>query len=130
VISQIATSPVVVFCQRMSPLPSPLKSAVSAIGHTAGTLPTPGRVTWAPFKDRIATLPLMSRHSRSASPSPSKSRYPTIVQTIESAAADACGLNDLRAPFMSHTAALPPVPRHAMALLPSIEVAGMGGCSA
>src|SRR6266849_2775275 len=68
-ISQIATSPVLVFCQRMSPLPSPLKSAVPAIDHTAGTVPTPADwVTWTPFKNHIATLPLTSRQSRSALP--------------------------------------------------------------
>jgi len=58
----------------------------------------------------------LSRHSQSALPSPSKSRWPTIDQLVgaEPTAADCMTC----APFISHTAALPLVSRQVMSLLP------------
>src|SRR2546427_11222835 len=45
------------------------------IDQTVGAFPTPaGCLTWAPFMNQIATLPLVSRQRISLLPSPSKSR--------------------------------------------------------
>src|SRR5258706_400582 len=77
--NQIATLPLVLSYQRMSLLPSPLKSAVPTIDHEVGTDPTPAIcATCAPFISHIATLPLVSRQRMSLLPSPLKSRCPTI----------------------------------------------------
>src|SRR6266849_4240975 len=81
-ISQIATVPLVVSRHRMSLLPSPLKSPVPTTDHAMGTFPTPAPDACTPFKNHIATLPLVSRHSQSALPSPLKSRWPTINQLV------------------------------------------------
>src|SRR5260370_1226948 len=79
--SQIAIFPLV-SRQRMSPLPSPLKSAVPTTDQVVGTFPTPlDEDTCAPFMNQIAMLPLvLSRQSKSDLPSPLKSRCPTIDQ--------------------------------------------------
>src|SRR5258706_15471011 len=72
--NQIATLPLV-SCQRMSLLPSPLKSPVSMIDQVVGAEPTPADwVTCAPFISHTATLPLVSRQTMSLLPSPLKSR--------------------------------------------------------
>ena len=64
--SHIDTSPLV-SCQRMSLLPSPLKSPVPMIDHLVATLPRPADdETVAPFMNHIARLPLVSRQRRSA----------------------------------------------------------------
>ena len=46
---------------------------------------TADEATCVPFMNQIAVLPLVSRHSRSALPSPSKSRCPTIDQLVGTA---------------------------------------------
>src|SRR6266852_342897 len=79
--NQIATLPLL-SCQRMSLLPSPLKSPVSTIVQLVGAEPSPADwVTCAPFISQIATLPLPSRHRMSLLPSPLKSPVPTIDPT-------------------------------------------------
>ncbi len=81
-ISQIPTLPLV-SRQRMSDMPSPLKSPVSAMLQAAGTLPMPEvEATAVPLRSQIPTLPLVSRQSRSLLPSPLKSPVPTIVQLV------------------------------------------------
>src|SRR5260370_15616654 len=70
-ISQIATLPLVSL-QRMSHLPSPLKSPVPTMDQVVGRFPTPavfGFKPVAPFISQIATLPLVSRHAMSLFPS-------------------------------------------------------------
>src|SRR5712691_3511029 len=80
--NHIATLPLL-SCQRMSLLPSPLKSPVPTIDQVVGAFPTPADcVTCAPFISQIATLPLVSRHRTSPLPSPSKSPVPTTDQTV------------------------------------------------
>src|SRR5262249_29397662 len=102
---------------KMSPLPSPLKSATPATDHELGMLPTPAdEKTCVPIMNHIAVLPLVSRHSKSYVPSPLKSRWPTIDQLAgaEPAAAD----SSTWVPFISQTAMLVPL-RHTMSLKPS-----------
>src|ERR1700691_5961920 len=80
--NQMATSPEV-SRHRMSLLPVPLKSPVSATLHTVDRLPTPDVLGFrivVPFISQIATLPLLLRHKMSALPSPLKSPTPTTVQ--------------------------------------------------
>src|SRR5260370_21683802 len=82
--NQIATLPLV-SCQRMSLLPSPLKSPVPTIFHTlGGAFPTPAAcVTCAPFISQIATSPVaVFRHRMSPLPSPLKSPVPAIDHTV------------------------------------------------
>src|SRR5260370_2581473 len=113
--NQIPTLPLV-SCQRMSPLPSPLKSPVPATDQMVDIVPTPAGVACAPFMNQIPTLPLPSRHSQSALPSPLKSRWPTIDQpaaTLPTPAGVTC------APFISHTPVLPLLSAQAMSLFPS-----------
>src|SRR5205807_2196144 len=64
-ISQIATLPEL-SRQRMSPLPSPLKSPVPTILHEAGTIPTK-QLDWTvrPFISQLARLPEESRQRMS-----------------------------------------------------------------
>src|SRR5215467_6706529 len=84
-ISQIATLPLVVSRQRMSHLPSPLKSPVPTTDQLVGTFPTPavlGFKTVVPFISQIATLPLVSRQRMSDLPSPLKSPVPTTDQVV------------------------------------------------
>src|SRR5262245_29603866 len=77
--NQMACCPVVVLRHRMSFLPSPLKSAMPAIVHGAGTVPiNVVAFTVDPFKHQIAVLPAPSRQSRSPLASPLKSPVPTI----------------------------------------------------
>src|SRR6266849_4221522 len=81
-ISQIARLPLVVSRQRMSHLPSPLKSPVPTIDQVVGTFPTPavlGFKTVVPFISQIATLPLVSRQAMSLLPSALKSRGVMVV---------------------------------------------------
>src|SRR5258708_717893 len=80
-ISQIATLPLVSL-QRMSHLPSPLKSPVPTMDQAVGRFPSPagfGFKTVVPFISQIATLPLVSRHTMSLLPSLLKSWVLTIV---------------------------------------------------
>src|SRR5215470_14359134 len=83
-ISHIATSPVVVFRQRMSLLPSPLKSPVSTMDQVVATFPTPAALkfkTVVPYISQIATSPVLaSRQRMSVEPLPSKSPVPTMTQ--------------------------------------------------
>src|SRR5215467_2397315 len=59
--NQIAVLPLL-SRQRMSLLPSPLKSPVSAIDHAVGAAPMPpDNAICAAFINHIATLPLVSR---------------------------------------------------------------------
>src|SRR2546422_558551 len=80
--NQIATLPLV-SRQRMSLLPSPLKSPVPTIFQTlGGAFPTPADpVTCPPFVNHIATLPFVSCQRMSLLPSPLKSPAPTIDHT-------------------------------------------------
>src|SRR5258708_40185586 len=81
-ISQIATLPLVSI-QRMSHLPSPLKSPVPTIDQTVDTLPTSADCrTCVPFINHTATLPLVSRQRMSHMPSPLKSPVPTMDQVV------------------------------------------------
>src|SRR5450631_3846628 len=84
-ISQLTTSPLV-SRQRMSLLPSPLKSPVPTIDQTVGAFPTnegpPGFKTVVPFISQITTSPLVSRQRMPLWPSPLKSPAPTIDQTV------------------------------------------------
>src|SRR5260370_15825021 len=115
--NHIATLPLV-SRQRMSPLPSPLKSPVPTIDHAMGAFPTPARFLTSGLPiSQIATLPLGSCQRMSLLPSPSKSRCPTIDQLVGTAPIPVeyttCVL------FISHTAVLPAVSRQAMSLHPS-----------
>src|SRR5450631_2175456 len=84
-ISQITTLPLV-SRQRMSLLPSPLKSPVPTMDQTVGTFPTnegpPGFKTLVPFISQITTSPPVSLHRMSLLPSPLKSPVPTMDQTV------------------------------------------------
>src|SRR5215467_5047505 len=79
--NQIATVPLELR-QRMSLLPSPLKSPVSMIDQSVGTFATPTDwMSCAPFISQIATVPVLaSRHRMSDEPLPSKSPVPTMTQ--------------------------------------------------
>src|SRR5712691_3687337 len=80
--NQIATLPLL-SCQRMSLVPSPLKSPVSTIVQAVDIFPTPTDwVTCAPFINQIATLPLVSCQRISVLPSPLKSPVPTIPKVV------------------------------------------------
>src|SRR5262249_5665964 len=68
-----------------------------------------------PFMNQIAVSPPVSRHSRSALPSPSKSRCPTIDQLVGTAPISAD--DRMVAPFISQIAVLPRMSRQAMSLL-------------
>src|ERR1700722_11561385 len=87
-----------------------------------GTLPTNelfGFNTAVPFISQIATLPLVSRQSRSALPSPLKSRWPTMDHwpgTFETN--ELLGLRTV-VPFISQSTVLPELSRQAMSLKPS-----------
>src|SRR5580704_5051622 len=73
-ISQIATLPLV-SVQRMSPLPSPLKSPVPTIDQLVGTVAICRFEAIDPlFMSHIATGPALSCQRMSLSPSPLKSR--------------------------------------------------------
>src|SRR5260370_476929 len=113
--NQIPTLPLV-SCQRMSPLPSPLKSPVPATDQPAIIAPTPAGVACAPFMNQIPTLPLVSRHSKSALPSPLKSRCPTIDQPAGPAPTPA-GVTCT--PFISPTPGVPLPSPKARSLLPT-----------
>src|SRR5579872_2411986 len=95
--------------QRMSLLPSPLKSPVSDTDHDVGTLPmkvldvTPP----LPLSSQIATLPVLSRHRMSVLPSPLKSPEPTIDQEVGTLPSEM--LCDTVPPFMIHSAVFPEV---------------------
>src|SRR5262245_31740604 len=79
--NQMAFCPVVVLRHRMSFLPSPLKSAMPAMVHGAGTVPiNVVACTVDPFKHQIAVLPAPSCQSRSPLASPLKSPVPTMDQ--------------------------------------------------
>jgi hypothetical protein len=53
-------------CQRISPLPSPLKSPVATTEQFVGMLPSGAvEVTAAPLRNQMAVLPVLSRQSRS-----------------------------------------------------------------
>src|SRR6267378_2774221 len=91
--NQIATSPFV-SCQRISLLPSPLKSPVPTIFHTlGGAFPTPADwVTWAPFISQIATSPVVVFCQRmSPVPSPLKSWVSVSLLLAERSVAELHG---------------------------------------
>src|SRR5229473_476031 len=74
--NQIATLPLL-SCQRMSLLPSPLKSPVPTIDQVVGAEPRPADCrSCAPFISHTATLPLPSAQRMSPLPSPLKSPVP------------------------------------------------------
>ena len=77
--NQICTFPLVSF-QRMSLLPSPLKSPVSAIDQLFGICTNgPVCATVAPFISQIDVFPAESRQRMSLLPSPLKSPVLTTV---------------------------------------------------
>src|SRR5499427_4623797 len=121
-ISQIARLPRVVSRQRMSHLPSPLKSPVPTMDQLVGTFPTAavlGFKTVVPFISQMATLPLVSRHRMSHLPSPLKSPVPTMDQLVGTfPTAAVLGFKTV-VPFISQIATLPLVSRHRMSHLPS-----------
>src|SRR5215468_7392160 len=121
-ISQIAILPLVVSRQRMSHLPSPLKSPVPTMDQFVGTVPTPAVAafkTVVPFISQIATLPLVSCHTRSLLPSPLKSPIPTMDQVVPIFPTPAALGFKTVVPFISQIATWPLVSRQAMSLLPS-----------
>src|SRR5258708_4332681 len=65
--------------------------------------------------NQIAVLPLVSRHSRSAFPSPLKSRWPTIDQAVGTV--PTLPDPDTWDPFMNQIAVLPLVSRQVMSLM-------------
>src|SRR5260370_12303212 len=81
-ISQMATLPLV-SRQRMSHLPSPLKSPVPTMDQVVATFPTPavlGFKTVVPFISQIPPLPLSSLQRMSPLPSPLQAPVPTMDQ--------------------------------------------------
>src|SRR5579883_1003937 len=116
-ISHAATVPELPSRQRISPSPSRLRSPVPDTVQLGGTLP---RLlldeTAKPFISHSARSPALSRHNRSALPSPSKSRWPTIDQPGTAPRLPALATCP---PFISHSAVLPPLSRQAMSLVPS-----------
>src|SRR5208282_4516686 len=123
-ISQIATSPDV-SCQRMSVLPSPLKSPVPTIDQpdAVGTVPTYEVVGFkivVPFISQIATSPDVSCQRMSALPSPLKSRWPTIDQVLDDTVPTYVAVGfKIVVPFISQIAASPAVSCQRMSLRPS-----------
>src|SRR5271157_1538508 len=98
--------------QRMSLMPSPLKSPIPATVHSLGeALPiAPDDMTVAPFISQTARLPLLSSQRMSPMPSPLKSPVPTTDQLVgmlptlaDEATAD---------PFINQIAVSPLVSRH------------------
>src|SRR5260221_3871709 len=80
--NQIATLPLV-SCQRMSLLPSPLKSPVSTIDQVVGADPRPTDImNSAASISHTATAPLASRHRMSLLPSPLESPVPITDQVV------------------------------------------------
>ena len=67
--------------------------------------------------NQMEVLPLVSRHSRSALPSPLKSRWPTIDQVLGNPTKTP--VDDMAAPFMSHNARSPLPSPQTMSLKPS-----------
>src|SRR5208282_2758159 len=122
-ISQIATSPDV-SRQRMSLLPSPLKSPVPTIdqmlGDTVATYEVVGFKIVVPFISQIATSPDVSCQRMSVLPSPLKSRCPMIDQVLGDTVAtyEVVGFK-IEVPFISQIATSPLVSRQAMSLMPS-----------
>src|SRR5437667_361195 len=85
--SQITRWPVELFCQRMSGLPSPLKSLEPAMLHDVATVPTlTVDVCAVPFMIQITRWPVeLSCQRMSALPSPLKSLFTgnaTILKTL------------------------------------------------
>src|SRR6516162_561154 len=85
--NEITIPPLVVSRQRMSPLPVPSKSPVPTIAQLEGKLVTPSRdlipvPVPVPVISHIATPPLVLRKRMSAKPSASKSRCPTMDQSV------------------------------------------------
>src|SRR6266705_6607578 len=84
--SQIKRCPVELFCQRMSGLPSPLKSLEPAMLHDVATNPKlTAEVRAVPFMSQIARAPEVFCQRMSALPSPLKSLFPTdptILKTL------------------------------------------------
>src|SRR5215470_17944294 len=123
--NQIATLPLL-SRQRMSLLPSPLKSPVSTIDQLVGAEPTAAAcMTCAPFISQIAAAsPLLSRHRISLLPSPLKSPVPTIDQLVGAFPTPAAWVTC--APFISQTATLPLVScqRKNVAQAVAVEISG------
>src|SRR5258708_26734053 len=108
--------------QRMFHLPSPLKSPVPWMVQVVATFPTPaalGFKTVISLISQIATLPLVSCHSRSLLPSPLKSPVPAMDQVVATFPTPAALGFKTVVPFISQIATWPLVSRQAMSLLPS-----------
>src|SRR5438876_8121974 len=84
--SQITRWPLKLFCQRMSALPSPLKSLEPAMLHDVATNPKlTAEVRVVPFMSQIARAPEVFCQRMSALPSPLKSLFTgnaTILKTL------------------------------------------------
>src|SRR5262249_12992693 len=82
--SHITAAPVVVLTQRMSLLPSLLKSPVSAIVQGPATVPArPPPITEVPLSSHTTASPfVVLSHRMSLLPSPLKSPVPTIVHGL------------------------------------------------
>src|SRR5438034_1226508 len=105
--SQIKRCPVELFCQRMSALPSPLKSPEPAMLHDVGTVPNlTVDVCAVPFMSQITRCPVELFCQRmSALPSPLKSFEPSLhdaVATVPKLTLDVCTV-----PFMSQITRCP-----------------------
>src|SRR5688572_15695530 len=88
------------------------------MAQSAPTVPTPAvdeMVT--PLRNQIATLPLVSRQSKSLLPSPLKSPVSTMLQLAETRPRPP--VCKTAVPFISQTATLPVVSRHTISALPS-----------
>src|SRR5208282_3413042 len=120
-ISQIVTSPDV-SCQRMSLMPSPLKSPVPTIDQAVDTVATYVAVGFkivVPFISQIATSPAVSRHRMSLLPSPLKSPVPTIDQAGDTVATYEVVGFKIVVPFISQIATSPDVSCQSKSALPS-----------
>src|SRR5262245_35584434 len=97
--TQITTVPVVLSRQRMSVLPSPLKSPVSTIDQLLGTVPRPAVCVICPLlTSQIATLAVVpSRHRMSLLVAPTPLKSDTNDLPIGGHGAEAEGLRHLQA---------------------------------
>src|ERR1700691_381187 len=109
--------------QRISLLPSPLKSPVPATDHVSGMVPTLVVLEFVgvvPFISQIATVPLLLlRHRMSAMPSPLKSPTPTTDQLVGTLPRPELLGFKIVVPFISQIDKSPVVSRHRMSAMPS-----------
>src|ERR1700728_3744587 len=114
--NQMARSPLV-SRQRISLLPSPLKSPVSATAHTVDRFPTDelfGFKIVVPLISQIAKSPLVSSQRMSDIPSPLKSPTPTTDQLVDRLPRPEEFGFKIVVPFISQIEMSPAVSRHRM----------------